>query len=49
MKAKIKKAVDFQSYLATQLKNPEFKKYYDRYGKQLELEKINILDQTRPE
>src|SRR3989344_687556 len=32
-----KKAVDFQSYLKEQLKNPKFKKYYDEYGKQLEI------------
>jgi len=31
------KAVDFQEYLAEQLKNPEIKKYYDQYGKQLEI------------
>jgi ribosome-binding protein aMBF1 (putative translation factor) len=34
---KITKAVDFQSYLRKQLKNPEFKKHYDEYGKQLEI------------
>ena len=32
-----KKAVDFQVYLAEKLKNPKFKKYYDEYGKQLEI------------
>jgi len=32
-----KKAVDFQEYLAEKLKNPKFKKYYDEYGKQLEI------------
>ena len=31
------KAVDFQEYLAKQLKDPEFKKYYDEYGRQLEI------------
>lgn len=31
------KAVDFQEYLSEQLKNPEFKKYYDEYGRQLEI------------
>jgi hypothetical protein len=31
------KAGDFQKYLAEQLKNPEFKKRYDEYGKQLEI------------
>jgi len=30
---KISKAIDFQSYLRKQLKDPEFKKYYDEYGK----------------
>ncbi len=34
---KIKKADDFQVYLKNQLKNPEFKRYYDEYGKQLEI------------
>ena len=34
---KIQKAQDFQAYLKRQLKNPEFKKYYDEYGKQLEI------------
>lgn len=33
----IKKAIDFQEYLEEQLKNPKFKKYYDEYGKQLEI------------
>ena len=36
-KKKNQKAVDFQEYLKEQLKNPEFKKYYDEYGKQLEI------------
>ncbi|MFH1129435.1 MAG: helix-turn-helix transcriptional regulator [Patescibacteria group bacterium] len=31
------KARDFQKYLAQQLKNPEFKRHYDDYGKQLEI------------
>jgi len=31
------KAPDFQKYLAEQLKNPEIKKHYDEYGKQLEI------------
>ena len=31
------KAVDFQKYLAQQLKNPTVKKYYDEYDKQLEI------------
>ena len=34
---KITKAVDFESYLKKQLKNPEFKRHYDEYGKQLEI------------
>ena len=34
---KIQKAVDFQEYLAEKLKNPKFRKYYDGYGKQLEI------------
>ncbi|MDD3102117.1 MAG: helix-turn-helix transcriptional regulator [Patescibacteria group bacterium] len=34
---KSQKAVDFQEYLAEQLKNRKFKKYYDEYGKQLEI------------
>ncbi len=34
---KIKKAVDFQEYLTQQLKNPEIKKHYDKFGKQLEI------------
>ncbi|MCK4473827.1 helix-turn-helix transcriptional regulator [Candidatus Parcubacteria bacterium] len=33
----IKQAEDFQEYLAKELKNPKFKKYYDEYGKQLEI------------
>lgn len=36
-KQKLEKAVDFQEYLAKQLKNPKIKKYYDKYGKQLEI------------
>ena len=32
-----KKAIDFQVYLKERLKNPKFKKYYDEYGKQLEI------------
>jgi len=35
--SKTKKAVDFQVYLAKRLKNPEFRKYYSEYGKQLEI------------
>lgn len=29
--------IDFQGHLKKQLKNPKFKKYYDEYGKQLEI------------
>lgn len=36
-KQKIQKAVDFQEYLREQLRNPRIKKYYDEYGKQLEI------------
>jgi len=32
-----KKATDFQTYLSKQLKDKEFKEYYDAYEKQLEL------------
>ncbi|PIS34710.1 MAG: XRE family transcriptional regulator [Parcubacteria group bacterium CG08_land_8_20_14_0_20_43_9] len=32
-----KKAVDFQGYLKKQLRNPEIKRHYDEYGKQLEI------------
>ena len=31
------KAIDFQDYLAEQLKNQSIKKNYDRFGKQLEI------------
>lgn len=34
---KIKKAVDFQDILKRELKNPEFKRQYDEYGRQLEI------------
>jgi len=39
MKKKNKKIIypSFERYLAKQLKDPEFKKYYDEYGKQLEI------------
>jgi len=36
-KKKQQKPTDFQEYLKEQLKDPEFKKYYDEYGKQLEI------------
>lgn len=32
-----KQSNDFQDYLNEQLKDPEFKKYYDEFGKQLEI------------
>lgn len=31
------KATDFDEYLAEELKNPKFKKYFDEYGRQLEI------------
>ena len=34
---KIENMIDFDDYLKEQLKDPEFKKYYDEYGKQLEI------------
>jgi ribosome-binding protein aMBF1 (putative translation factor) len=34
---KIKKAADFQELLEKKLKNPEFKRLYDEYGRQLEI------------
>ncbi len=34
---KIQKAVDFQKYLVKRLENPKFRKYYEEYGKQLEI------------
>lgn len=39
MKKKNKKIkyLSFERHLAKELKNPEFKKYYDEYGKQLEI------------
>jgi len=37
MNRKQQKAVDFQEYLAEKFKNPKFRKYYDEYGKQLEI------------
>jgi DNA-binding XRE family transcriptional regulator len=36
-KKSIKKLINFQSYLRQELKNPEFKKHYDKFGKQLEI------------
>lgn len=34
---KEKKTVDFQEYLARQLRDQSVRKYYDEYGKQLEI------------
>ena len=34
---KIEDLIDFDDYLKKELKNPEFKKYYDEHGKQLEI------------
>lgn len=34
---KIQKAVDFHEYLNEKLRDPEIKRYYDEYGKQLEI------------
>jgi DNA-binding XRE family transcriptional regulator len=31
------KLIDFEKMLAEDLKNPEFKRYYDEFGKQLEI------------
>ncbi|MFH1111990.1 MAG: helix-turn-helix transcriptional regulator [Patescibacteria group bacterium] len=33
----VKKAIDFDAYLNKRLKNSQFKKQYDAYGKQLEI------------
>lgn len=37
MKISKLKATDFDDFLAEELKNPKFKKYYDEYGRQLEI------------
>ena len=34
---KIRKAEDFEKYREKKLKNPKIRKYYDAYGKQLEV------------
>jgi hypothetical protein len=34
---KLYKGTNFQKYLAKKLKNPEFRKYYEEYDKQLEI------------
>lgn len=33
----IDETIDFDKYLKEELKDPEFKKYFDEYGKQLEI------------
>ena len=37
MTKKLIKATDFNDFLKEELKNPEFKKWFDYYGKQLEI------------
>lgn len=37
MKEKIEKAINFEEHLKEELKDPEFKRHYDEYGKQLEI------------
>ncbi|MDP2586914.1 MAG: helix-turn-helix transcriptional regulator [Candidatus Komeilibacteria bacterium] len=37
MNKKIEKALDFEDVLKEDLKDPEFKKWFDYYGKQLEV------------
>lgn len=37
MDKKTHKALDFQKYLSRRLKDRQFKKYYEEYGKQLEI------------
>ena len=44
---KTKKAVDFQKYLAKQLKNHKIKKYYNEHGKKLE-KKISGAQKEKP-
>jgi DNA-binding XRE family transcriptional regulator len=34
---KIKQNIQFEEYLASQLQNPKFRKYYSEFGKQLEI------------
>lgn len=36
-KKQFKKSIDFQAHLQEKLKDPQFKKYYDEFGKQLEI------------
>lgn len=44
---KIGKATDFQDWLKEELKNPEFKRYYDEFGKQLEISYSLLQMRTR--
>mgnify|MGYP001578903792 FL=1 len=37
MNRKTQKSLDFQHYLEKELKDPQFRKYYEEYGKQLEI------------
>ncbi len=37
LKKNIKKSVDFQEYLNKKLRDPQIRKYYDEYDKQLEI------------
>ena len=37
MNRKKNKALDFDDYLKDELKNPEFKRFFEEYGKQLEI------------
>ena len=36
-KKNLQNTISFEEYLAKQLKDPKFKKYYNEYGKQLEI------------
>jgi len=36
-KAQFKRSIDFRSYLDDQLKDPKKRKFYEEYGKQLEI------------
>lgn len=37
LKKNIKRSVDFQGYLNKRLRDPQVRKYYNEYGKQLEI------------
>lgn len=45
-KKKITKATDFEDVLKEHLKDPEFKRYFDYYGKQLEIS-YNLLQMRK--